>query len=203
MKLDIANYFSSINQHTLINVLEDSDLEKTYSTRLESILLRYTGDRSSRGILQGIYPSDLLGNFYMAPVDRFLKDLDIPSARYVDDIYIFVRSVDEAEAILRDLIPFLRSYDLSLNEQKCRILPKNLLHTMEPDLESLFNEAVHEISEQIDDEEFDVDYGFQAEWDDGDTTDDDDEEEDEDLNLKATKNLFDSIDEYPSQEENV
>jgi hypothetical protein len=201
MKLDIANYFSSINQHTLVNVLEDNGLEKTYSTRLEATILRYTGDRSSRGILQGIYPSDLLGNFYMAPVDRFLKDRGVPSARYVDDLYVFVQSVDEAESLLRDLIPFLRSYDLSLNESKCRILPKHLLHTMEPDLEALFNEAVEEISSQIDDDDFEADYGFQSEWDDDD--DESDEEDSEDLELKATKALFDSIDQYPGQEENV
>lgn len=160
MKLDIATYFNSINQHTLINVLDDSGMNKSYFSRLEAVLLRYTGDRSSRGILQGIYPSDLLGNFYMAPVDRFLKERGTPSARYVDDLYVFVESVDESESLLRKLIPFLRSYDLALNESKCRILPKKLLRTMEPDLEALFDDAVEEISGQIDDDDFEADYGF-------------------------------------------
>jgi len=151
MKLDIASYFSSINQHRLVNVLEDCGLNKAYSTRLETTMLRYS-ERSSRGILQGIYPSDLLGNFYMAPIDRFLKENRVPSARYVDDLYIFVTSVGEADDVLRALIPELRSYDLSLNESKSRIMSKNLLLTMEPDLEALFEKAVEEISSQMEDE---------------------------------------------------
>jgi hypothetical protein len=41
-----------------------------------------------------------------------------------------------------------------------------------------------------------VDYGFQSEW-------DDEPAEDEDLELKATKLLFDSVSQYPGQEENI
>lgn len=209
LKLDIANYFGSINLHILINVLNDSGFNKAYSTRLEAILTSFTGERSSRSILQGVYPSDLFGNFYMAPIDRILNDMDVASTRYVDDMYIFVTSVDHAEQIVRDLIPALRSYDLSLNENKCRILPKNLLHTMEPDLGALFQAAVDEISGQLDEDDFDADYGFQSEW--------EGEEEDEEgtgggvdgdaieipIELSATILLFDSIDTYPGQEENV
>jgi len=88
----------------------------------------------------------------MAPIDRFLKENRVPSARYVDDLYIFVTSVGEADEVLRALIPELRSYDLSLNESKSRIMSKNLLLTMEPDLEALFEKAVEEISSQMEDE---------------------------------------------------
>ena len=202
MKLDVANYFSSINQHTLINVLNDAGFSKPLSSRLEALLLKYTGERSSRGILQGMFPSDLLGNFYMAPIDRMLKDFGTPSVRYVDDVYLFVDSVDSAEVVLRKLIPTLRTYDLSLNESKCKIMPKGLLYTMEPDLESLFQAAVDEISSQVDEEDFDADYGFQSEWEE---TDDGAEGEldEEELTLKATMLLFDSLDQYPGQEENV
>lgn len=211
LKIDIANYFGSINLHTLINVLNDCGFDKAYSSRLEPVLTSFTGERSSRGILQGIYPSDLFGNFYMAPIDRILKDMDVPSTRYVDDIYLFVTSVDHAERILRDLIPALRSYDLSLNENKCKILPKNLLHTMEPDLDALFQAAVDEIAGQLDDDDFDADYGFQSEWADEEGEGDEETEEDSPesdeqnvpIELAATVSLFDSIDQYPGQEENV
>jgi len=202
LKLDIANYFGSINLHTLINVLNDSGFEKAYSSRLEAMFTSFTGERSSRGILQGVYPSDLFGNFYMAPIDRMLRDLDVPSARYVDDMYIFVESVEHADRVLKDLIPALRSYDLSLNENKCRIMPKNVLHAMEPDLDLLFQAAVDEISVQINDENFDADYGFQSEFDEP----EEGESVAEDttlIELAATISLFDSVDEYPGQEENV
>jgi hypothetical protein len=52
LKVDVANFFGSLNQHTLINLLNDSGYSKSLSSRLESILTSYTGERSSRGILQ-------------------------------------------------------------------------------------------------------------------------------------------------------
>lgn len=203
LKIDVANFFGSLNQHTLINVLNDSGYPKALSTRLEALLTSYTGERSSRGILQGIYPSDLLGNFYMVPVDRFLDDRSTPSARYVDDIYVFVESVDAADQLLRELIPFLRTYDLVLNEAKCVVMPKAALITEEPDLEELFSSAVDEISEQIDDDDFDADYGFQSEWEDEEEEDGESNLDGSELELEATKVLFDSIEEYPGHEENI
>jgi hypothetical protein len=196
VKVDVANFFGSLNQHTLINVLNDSGYPGTYSSRLEAILTSFAGERNSRGILQGMYPSDLFGNFYLAPIDRFLTEYGVPSARYVDDIYVFVPSVAASNALLRELVPQLRSYDLVLNEAKSVIMPKSALASEEPDLEALFADAVDEIAAQIEDIEFAVDYGFQSEWDEEAT-------EKEDLELAATKALFDSISSYPGQEESI
>jgi Reverse transcriptase (RNA-dependent DNA polymerase) len=204
LKIDVANFFGSLNQHTMINVLADAGYPPKYLARLEALLTAYTGERSSRGIIQGIYPSDLLGNFYLEPVDRFLADQNISSARYVDDMYIFLGSVDASESLMRQLIPELRSYDLVLNEAKSSIMRKTALNTEEPDLETLFKKAIEEISEQIQDEDFNSDYGFQSEWeDDVDEDEDEDEGEEEDLQLKATKILFDAVKDYPGHEETI
>lgn len=204
VKIDVANFFGSLNQHTLINVLADAGYPNKFLTRLEALLTAYTGERSSRGIIQGIYPSDLLGNFYMEPIDRFLADQNISSARYVDDLYIFLRNVDASELLMRQLVPELRSYDLVLNEAKSVIMPKTALNTEEPDLESLFDEAIEEISNQIEDEDFDADYGFQSEWEDEDEQEEKEAEEDgEDLELRATQVLFDAIPDHPGHEETI
>jgi hypothetical protein len=205
VKVDVADFFGSLNQHELINVLSDSGYAKPLHSRLEAILTSFTGDRSSRGILQGMYPSDLFGNFYLAPIDTVLAEHGVPSARYVDDIYIFVKSMKAAGRLLRELIPALRSYDLTLNEAKSKIILKSSLITEEPDLEALFSDAVEEISSQIDDDDFDADYGFQSEWDDDDSEDEDEDDEDKsaDLELKATKHLFDSIEDYAGHEESI
>jgi hypothetical protein len=196
LRVDVANFFGSLNLHTLINVLSDSGFPNALCARLEAILTNYAGERSSRGILQGIYPSDLFGNYYLVPIDRFLEECGVPSARYVDDLYIFVESVEAADQLLQQLIPTLRSYDLVLNENKSILMPKSALRTEEPDLEHLFAAAVEEIAEQIDDDDFDADYGLQSEW-------EEDGTDEEDLELKATKVLFDSLSEYPGQEENI
>jgi hypothetical protein len=196
LKVDIANCFGSLNQHTLINVLNDSGYSRSLSTRLEAVLRSYSGERSSRGILQGMYPSDLLGNYYLAPIDRFLADYGVLSSRYVDDIYMFVESVDAADHLLRELTPVLRSYDLVINEAKSVILPKSALITEEPDLETLFEDAVDEISNQVEGTDFGASYGFQSEW-------QDEETEEEELELRATTILFDSLSRYPGHEENI
>ena len=62
--------------------------------------------------------------------------------------------------------PVLRGHDLVLNEANSVVIPKRAFITEEPDLEALFNAAVDEISEQLDDDDFDADYGFQSEWED-------------------------------------
>jgi hypothetical protein len=200
LRVDIANYFGSLNQHKLINVLRDRGYSRPFASALEEMLLGHTGERNSRGILQGMYPSDLFGNFYLAPVDQFLKeDLRIPSARYVDDIYIFLENVGASVDVVRKLIPMLRSYDLILNEAKSKILPAKTLLTEEPDLEELFQAAFEEAKKQLTDEEIQSEYGFQSEWDDGDV----DDENREELELAATQALFDSVEDYPGSEENI
>lgn len=211
LRVDIANFFGSINLHTLVNVLNDVAFPSPLLGRLEAILTSFSSERSSRGILQGMYPSDLLGNFYLAPIDEFLDDLGVASTRYVDDLYIFLESVDAAEQLMRKLIPKLRSYDLSLNEAKSKILPIKALFAEEPDLEELFEAAVDEVSKQIDDKDFDADYGFQSDWEDEDSVEESDDdavtdgeaEEEAELTLGATKLLFDSISIYPGYEENI
>lgn len=202
LRVDIANYFGSLNQHKLINVLIDRGYPTGLAYKLEELLLGYTGERNSRGILQGMYPSDLFGNFYLAPVDQFLKDdLDVPSTRYVDDLYIFLDSIDASVAVVRKLIPMLRSYDLILNEAKSKILPAKSLLTEEPDLEELFSAAFDEAKEQLTEEEMQSEYGFQAEW--GSENDEGDDDERDALELAATQALFDSIEDYPGSEENI
>jgi retron-type reverse transcriptase len=108
IKADVANCFASINQHTLINHLESIGYSATLRNALDTVLVLNTGDRNSRGLLQGIFPSDLLGNVYMNPIDQALKDLGVRSVRYVDDIYIFVSSISHAEEIARKLTKSLR-----------------------------------------------------------------------------------------------
>ena len=201
LKTDVANCFGSLNQHTLINTLQSAGMNKPLTERLEKVLTAFTGSRSSRGILQGIYPSDMFGSFYLDPIDRFLADAGLDSARYVDDIYVFVDSGDAAETVIRDLISVLRSYDLILNENKSVLMPVGLLLTEEPDLEQLFKDAVDEISGQLEDSDFGSDYGFQSVWDDED--DDADAPDEKDLELQATINLFESIEHYPDQAENI
>jgi hypothetical protein len=194
IKADVANCFASINQHTLVNYLESIGYPATLKNALDAILVLNTGDRSSRGLLQGIFPSDLFGNFYLSPIDQMFKDLKVPSVRYVDDMYVFVPTLAKAESVMRELTRRLRDYDLSLNELKSKLLNSKSLIIEEPDLEKLFSDAVSELKG----EDIDSDYGFQSEWNDGEG-----DQEAKELELNATITLFDSIDEFPAHAEKI
>lgn len=50
LKIDVANFFGSLNQHTMINVLADAGYPPKYLSRLEALLLAYTGERSSAAL---------------------------------------------------------------------------------------------------------------------------------------------------------
>src|SRR5207245_9684179 len=88
---------------------------------------------------------------------------------------------------------------------KSYVLSSGALMSEEPDLEALFRAAVAEVHEQLDDEDFEADYGFQSEWDDEDR--DSDEEEagasDQAVELRATEALFDSMEQFPGNEEKI
>ena len=203
IKADVANCFASVNQHTLVNHLEGVGYPAALKNALDAFLVLNTGDRSSRGILQGMFPSDLLGNFYLTPVDQCMSDIGIPSIRYVDDFYLFVSSVAQAEDVTRLLTLKLRDYDLVLNESKSKLLNIKSLFTEEPDLEALFANALAERTSQVaDDEELDTNYGFQSEWEDAEEERDEDNNEDN-LELQATKSLFDRVAEFPINVEKI
>ena len=205
LRADIASCFQSINQHTLINTLEGLGFPKEYVKPLESMLTQMSTGRSSRGILQGIYPSDLLGNFYLYPIDRHFSDAGIPSIRYVDDIYAFFESHEHCDKSIIHLYPELRRLDLALNEAKtCVTTPLGLL-TSDPDLDAMFDAAIVEVKatyETGEPEEILTDYGFQSIWLEEDTTIDENLP-DEEIELIATQLLFDQIPKYVDNVEEI
>ena len=137
----------------------------------------------------------------MSPIDRFLSDRNIPSFRYVDDIYVPVINLAEAANILRDLIPEFRNYDLVLNEVKSSIIPKTYLFSEEPDLEALFAAAVNEIQDQSSTVGFGIGYGMHEDWDT--LSDETDGTSEINSELEATKKLFDSVSKFEGHEDAI
>lgn len=164
LKIDVANCFSSVNQHTLIKALHSTGYPSELGAVLENMLVRFTNDRSSRGIIQGVYPSDLFGDFYLTAIDQFLGDIQLPSVRYVDDIYILLPTARAAHRTLREVTDKLRSYDLMLNEAKSYVTTAKALNNDEPDLDKMFNQAIAEYREFLLDNQEVRSYGFQAVW---------------------------------------
>ena len=203
IKADISNYFERIPQHGLVNLTSTAGCPGEIVNLLEEMLLGFR-ERRSFGIIQGLYPSDVLGNFFLSGLDAFCEIEGIPSARYVDDIYLSFESKLEARKELSRLTEYLRSDGLHLNELKTRILPSDDLVREETAVDRLFEEAVDEINQLRADESpcngdrpaGSFQYGFDADW--GVQTDTDTECEDErPVEVVQTERLFNQIAVYP------
>jgi hypothetical protein len=200
---DISNYFQTINQHILVNYLRDLKLHGSYVNALERLLLNFSTERSSRGILQGLFPSDLLGNFYLAPIDQLFSDRGVTSVRYVDDIYVFFCNFSEAERFFSELIEQLRFYDLSFNEYKTYISTVPNLLRQESELDELFRKASEEVREELTEVhaeplEIETDYGFQTIWETH-----IEEPSREEVELEATRSLFRAIGNFKNVEDKI
>ncbi len=161
IKADIACYYERIYQHNLINLLHACGCDSRAVNLLEKILLAFT-EKDSHGILQGMFPSDFLGNFYLASLDAELEVRGISSVRYVDDLYLFYPSRLEAQKGLVDLCRFLRDEGLNLNESKTKLLQSKDLLAEETQIDRLLNKAKREIREIP--VLIEMEYGFQSIW---------------------------------------
>jgi len=209
LKADVSNYFERIPQHHLINLLHASVCNTIIVNLLEKVLLAFR-ERNSFGIIQGNFPSDLLGNFYLSDIDAFCELNDIDSARYVDDLYLSFNKEIEAYKGLIALIERLRKNGLNLNESKSGVKIAKSLTREESELDDIFNEAREEIEnemfenaiqEKIDSQNIPWNiYGFSTDWEIDETEIELDEEE---IHLATVEKLYESIEEFPNQADKI
>jgi hypothetical protein len=198
LKSDISQYFTSINQHELINQLEHQGLQAEMVKFSEKFLAGLTLDRSSRGLPQGIYGSDLLGNGYLIGIDEFIADQGFPHFRYVDDIYVLFVTSDEFKSFFPRFVKRLRDYDLALNESKTFATAPAKLLREETELDKAIQVAKEEAAEKLTGYEVIVTESGPY----GDTVEDllevpPDEEE---VELEATMEVFDKLDDFSGEE---
>jgi hypothetical protein len=200
LKADISNYFERLPQHNLINLMSAAGCAPEVVSLLEEMLLAFR-ERNSFGIIQGVYPSDALGNFYLSALDGHCELGEVPSARYVDDIYMGFPSEAGARNGLANLIETLRKDGLHLNEYKSKILPAEDVIQEETAIDRLFDEIREEVADDTNYARVSP-YGFEVEWEDTDDADDIEEEED-DLQNAAVERLMYNIKEYHNQHERI
>ena len=197
LKCDISQYFFGINQHELVNQLEHQGLAPELVKFTEKFLSSLTLDRSYRGIIQGLYASDLLGNGYLSAVDEFISDEGCVHFRYVDDMYLLFETSEDFRSFFPRFVKKLRNYDLSLNESKTFAAAPLALLREETELDKAIAAAKKEAAEKLTDfEEIEVDGEY------GDTFIDIMEippEEDE-VELEATLAIFNSLDDFKGDE---
>lgn len=201
LRCDIAQYFFSINQHELVNQLEHQGFIPEIKSFAEKFLGGLTLDRSSRGIIQGCYGSDVLGNSFLSGIDEHIIDCGLVHFRYVDDMYIFFESGDQLKQFFPGFIRKLREYDLSLNEAKTFIAQPTKLLKEETELDIAIERAKEEATlllTTVEEIEVQVDDGFYG----TETITDllETPPDDEEVELQATRDVFEKLDDFRGDE---
>lgn len=196
LKADIANYFERIPQHHLINLMNAANCPSSVVNLMEEMLLSFQ-ERDSFGIVQGIFPSDVLGNFFLSDIDAYCDLNNIGSARYVDDIFMQFSTIIEAKKGLIKLIEQLRQDGLHLNEYKTGIHTADSVLREETEVDELFDAAREEVREELTQYYIETGYGFSAEWQVY------DEPEEEDVEFEATERLYSAIEDHPEQSDKI
>ena len=199
LKADIANYFERLPQHHLVNLITAAGCAPEVVNLLEEMMLAFR-ERNSYGIIQGVYPSDALGNFFLSDFDAYCELTDILSARYVDDIYMGFDTEANARHGLGSLIETLRKDGLHLNEYKSKIMAAGDVIREETAVDQLFDEIRGEVE---DDEAYEraSPYGFEVEWEDED--EDGVLEDEEELENATVERLMENIEDYPDQQDQI
>lgn len=128
LKIDITNFYGSINREILIKKLKDLKLDR-YCIELIKIAinnptvpLNFRKVQISKyfldiGIPQGLSISNTLAHIYMLEFDEFMSNKDCFYVRYVDDILIFCKENKQGniKQIVKDKF---KELGLSINESK-------------------------------------------------------------------------------------
>jgi retron-type reverse transcriptase len=103
IKIDVSNFYPSINHEALTKILKKRIRKKPLLSLIDKAITNKTVSRSSkekennndRGIPQGLSISNILAEIYISEIDqKYLTNEEIFYTRYVDDILIFCKSKD-------------------------------------------------------------------------------------------------------------
>ncbi len=130
LKLDIRNFFNSIDPTDFLKKLPDAIRSDGVLYRLlqqlllnEKVLLedgKLIADK--KGLMAGTPIAPFLSNFYLKTLDDYFWERQILYVRYSDDIIVFGNEV-EVKAYAEKIENYLQNIGLELNTEKTKIYP--------------------------------------------------------------------------------
>lgn len=123
-KVDIKNYFNSINTNILLNNLKldikDIDLYNFFVDIINNPYVIFEEKQivESKGAIAGNPISAFLANYYLREIDEYFWNQKLFYIRYADDIIIFAKTKAEIELYKNKLYEFLKKYKLEVNHNK-------------------------------------------------------------------------------------
>ena len=132
LKVDISNYFNSIDVSMLMEKLtflkEEDNTLYLFLQRLlnsEQAICIEDGQEKivleGKGAMAGTPISPFLANVYLMDVDKFFEQENVLYFRYSDDILIFTDSKEELELRKVQLFEQIKAHKLTLNPAKVHI----------------------------------------------------------------------------------
>ena len=122
-KVDIKNYFNSIDVNLLLNNLKN-DIDEELFEFIKNII----GDKrvcykelvfeEEKGAMAGIPISAFLANYYIKEIDEYFSKEKLVYLRYSDDIILFCNSKEEIMKYSKVLKDLLKKYKLIVNNEK-------------------------------------------------------------------------------------
>ena len=140
-KLDIRDYFNSIDTELLLPILcrllsgtaacggnartdqSDIPLYNFFEKLLTADRAVFNGEiiTEKRGAMAGIPISGFLANIYLSEMDFYFQNTGIPYARYSDDIIFFADNREKLDEHFETVKNFLEKYHLEINNDKVKI----------------------------------------------------------------------------------
>jgi len=124
-KLDIQNYFNSIDVARLLPILaevlsDDPRLYTFFASFLQTDYAIFEGKliHEKRGVLAGTPTAPFLSNLYLGEMDRILSAKASAYARYSDDIIFFAIDAPQLESLRALAEDLLTTYGLKPNHDK-------------------------------------------------------------------------------------
>ena len=130
-KVDIENYFNSVDINLLLKKLEIFLAEDTKLLNFikqiltdDKVLFNNEIIHENKGIMAGVPISSFLANIYIQDIDEFFKKEKVLYARYSDDI-IFFTDQSSIEKYVDKLKELIKKHRLSLNKDKIQYIKPN------------------------------------------------------------------------------
>ena len=123
-KVDISNYFNSIDIDILLDNLKTDIKDDMLFSLFESILKNdsviYNDEiiHEKKGVMAGTPISAFLANYYIKEIDEFFWNQKLVYCRYADDIILFCQNKDELISFKQKLLAYFDKYNLSINSDK-------------------------------------------------------------------------------------
>lgn len=124
-KLDISDYFNSVNINLLLPILknmmnDDIELYLFFEKLLSDDKSVFDDEliNEKRGIMAGTPISPFLANIYLREMDEYFFKKGIIYARYSDDIILFTKGEKYRDENRNVIMDFLDRYNLKINPKK-------------------------------------------------------------------------------------